>query len=689
MMTKYLNNRRQANSKGIVIRGKKAKQKQDEGLALVIALLTGMMLIVGTTGLLVRQLTARKLGAAESYQQMAETAANNGLNRILSTLNDASGTYRGYLYTIDNKEESSPKWKWGQLYLGDQVCAGTNLPDIADKSGDNTNWPAGNYYPLEGSIQNLKGDGAGYVQTFYRLRGFDTDYTEGQGSGTFEIEGKVIRKDPDSNTEQTVARALLTRTLAIDSRIPNWDDWSVLASVGFGKGVAININGGGLFSPIISPLAQSTTINDIQDLCSDSTYNVSSNEVSPIVWPIVNPAGKVELPPTSIYDKDKSVDKIADKRRIWTFNDSDENGLQACGNRLSVYCTRSETNYDYQSGQQVSGIDVTSNANGAIPSGDIKTWRKIESEGYQIGTYKSSVSAQSLANDTSKIMIDPEKNSFNDDDWLWESVDLNAQDISLFYVDSTTGLPYIARCIHPEIRYCEPSDLIEKSWSQKLERFRFEKIRDVNYSHQISIPEGKICTEDEKSKSCHIYVENLNLGETEIFIENDSRPDGTSIKPTVLHLGDSGMKRRDDIEGYYKYELQASSKLCGADIESPYTCNDKPHRFVITANSSNNPGSCNASSRNDFTVNGESLPAAWISLSNDRVNLKNATIMGTIWADSVCNSGTTSLTSTDGSKQYVELAEEIWEWESIGFYGIGRRIIRGIRGSEYDIFRVW
>ena len=52
MMTRYLNNRRQANSKGNVVRGKKAKQKQDEGLALVIALLTGMMPIVGTTGLL-------------------------------------------------------------------------------------------------------------------------------------------------------------------------------------------------------------------------------------------------------------------------------------------------------------------------------------------------------------------------------------------------------------------------------------------------------------------------------------------------------------------------------------------------------------------------------------------------------------------------------------------------------------
>ena len=60
---------------------KKACQKQEEGVALVIALLTGMLLIVGTTGLLIRQLTARKLGAAESYQQMAETAASNGFTR--------------------------------------------------------------------------------------------------------------------------------------------------------------------------------------------------------------------------------------------------------------------------------------------------------------------------------------------------------------------------------------------------------------------------------------------------------------------------------------------------------------------------------------------------------------------------------------------------------------------------------
>ena len=155
--------------------GKKARQRQEEGVALVIALLTGMLLIVGTTGLLIRQLTARKLGAAESYQQMAETAASNGFNRILSTLNDASGTYRGYLFTVDNWEQSTPQWKWSQRYLGDQVCAGTSLPAIADQDGNTTNWPAGNYYALSQATETLKGDGVGNVQTFYRLRSFETD----------------------------------------------------------------------------------------------------------------------------------------------------------------------------------------------------------------------------------------------------------------------------------------------------------------------------------------------------------------------------------------------------------------------------------------------------------------------------------------------------------------------------------
>ena len=36
---------------------------------------------------MIRQIMARKLGAAESYQQMAESAALSGLNRIIGDLN--------------------------------------------------------------------------------------------------------------------------------------------------------------------------------------------------------------------------------------------------------------------------------------------------------------------------------------------------------------------------------------------------------------------------------------------------------------------------------------------------------------------------------------------------------------------------------------------------------------------------
>ncbi|GIR25253.1 MAG: hypothetical protein CM15mP39_10640 [Synechococcus sp.] len=58
-------------------------------MALVLALLLGMVMMAGVSGLLARQLMSRRLSAKESYQQMAEAAANNGLNRILGVLNNA------------------------------------------------------------------------------------------------------------------------------------------------------------------------------------------------------------------------------------------------------------------------------------------------------------------------------------------------------------------------------------------------------------------------------------------------------------------------------------------------------------------------------------------------------------------------------------------------------------------------
>ena len=73
--------------------------EQEQGLAMLIALMMGMVLMAGVTGLLLRQLMGRQLGAAESYQQMAETAALNGFNRILGELNNDDNTASGYHYS--------------------------------------------------------------------------------------------------------------------------------------------------------------------------------------------------------------------------------------------------------------------------------------------------------------------------------------------------------------------------------------------------------------------------------------------------------------------------------------------------------------------------------------------------------------------------------------------------------------
>ena len=56
-------------------------------MALLVAMLMGAVLACRELRLMIRQIMARKLGAAESYQQMAESAAPSGLNRIIGDLN--------------------------------------------------------------------------------------------------------------------------------------------------------------------------------------------------------------------------------------------------------------------------------------------------------------------------------------------------------------------------------------------------------------------------------------------------------------------------------------------------------------------------------------------------------------------------------------------------------------------------
>lgn len=111
--------------------------KEEQGLTMVLALFLGMILIAGVTGLMLRQLMARKLGANESYQQMAENAAINGFNRILGELNRDSDTrYTGYFLTLRNDEQG---WGWRDPNSADyplvELCTDTSFSLTADPLG--------------------------------------------------------------------------------------------------------------------------------------------------------------------------------------------------------------------------------------------------------------------------------------------------------------------------------------------------------------------------------------------------------------------------------------------------------------------------------------------------------------------------------------------------------------------------
>ena len=100
----------------------------------------------------------------------------------------------------------------------------------------------------------------GKVETVYRLRNYTTTYSEGQGKGTFEVEGIVRRRmeDASKETDPVLARARLTRSLDLQSMIARPDDWGVLAAQHFNNGLT-EIEGPGRFiwyvqEVVMSPL---------------------------------------------------------------------------------------------------------------------------------------------------------------------------------------------------------------------------------------------------------------------------------------------------------------------------------------------------------------------------------------------------------------------------------------------------
>ena len=327
--------------------------KQEQGLSMLIALMMGMVLMAGVTGLLLRQLMGRKLGAAESYQQMAETAALNGFNRILSELNNDDNTaYKGYLFTLDHHggdidSSGSEKWGWNLSNQADfplrELCTNrSQLPEAVPASSSTGKPP---HVALTENTSSQREDGKANIQLHYRLRGYTTTATasnNGSGEGRFQIEGLVARNGDDPG-KGYLARTLLLRSLYVNSIVAGEGDWAVLAgqtlslgdteildkngSTGEGK-VLLNVNSADRYLTANGCLPS----NLLEDVGASNTNDNLENKVIPIL--------EKGLPTSNLWNLGLSQDQASDsdKVRIWSFDDTDS--LEDCD---AIACNREST----------------------------------------------------------------------------------------------------------------------------------------------------------------------------------------------------------------------------------------------------------------------------------------------------------------------------------------------------------
>ncbi|WP_413442565.1 hypothetical protein [Synechococcus sp. MIT S1220] len=648
----------------------------EQGIVMVISLLMGVILITGATGLLIRQLTAKKLSASESYQQLAETAASNGFNRILAVLNNAStAEYRGFLFTENNEPTT---WNWDTVYSKGQYCSGAaGLPEYADAAGENTSpWPASAVgYAL--NEQNLRGDGKGTIQSSYRLRSYTSTFSEGQGTGTFEVEGFVRRQDPEDGTDVILARARLTRSLQLESAIARADDWGVVASqasnvLNNNDDNTITIDGPGRFVWYTS--TPNTTF------CSQTYRNVSGDSTQ-VVWPLLRDNNTQYIPEASTYNRDGTVDQIqlgeTKYNRVWSFDDTGS-GL-SCGGQQSIVCTR-PGGTGRETVPDLASIQANAFGQGGDQSEDMeyKTfYRNTRDNYFQIGTC------------TDKI--NPEVNCRSEDiykgNWSWSNRKYYYYRIpgsSITRWRKTNSGKQIGTCKRQNAYDCNFSKSWHWRWKDVVEEST-EKSTDRNI---IKIDSNNICKDESSSNVCHLFIEHLNLTNTDLYIKNDTRA-------IVLHLNlAQGVARRSDLVNY-TYNLGTNARICGvnslADIGTNRRpeCNLQPAQFVLTQTGDSEKGSCPTNpDRDDFVFEGESLPAAWLSMDTGRIRPGEAQLRGVIWASAVCPNGdTTVITQNNDGIAYVDQAKTYWGFPASG--GIGRRIVRGIRGSGFDIFKRW
>ena len=329
--------------------------KQEQGLSMLIALMMGMVLMAGVTGLMLRQLMGRKLGAAESYQQMAETAALNGFNRILGELNnDDNSAYKGYLLTLDhhggdNDDSGSEQWGWNASNQADfplrELCTNcSQLPAAVPASSSNGEPP---HIALTDSTSSQRDEGRSNIQLHYRVRGYTTTATasnNGSGEGRFQIEGLVAR-DGDDPGKGYLARTLLLRSLyGIQSSLVKVTGLFAGQTLELGDTEILDSDGSdGDGKVLLNVNSADRYLNANGCLPFNLLGDVGANRANANLENRVVPIFEKGLPTSNLWNLGLTQDKASgsDQVRVWSFDDT--GALEDCD---AIACSRDANSDD-------------------------------------------------------------------------------------------------------------------------------------------------------------------------------------------------------------------------------------------------------------------------------------------------------------------------------------------------------
>ena len=649
---------------------RKSAPKQEQGVALVLTLMMGALLVGGTSALVLRQIMARKLGASESNQQLAENAAMTGLNRIMGELNNPNGNqYLGYLYAVQHNNGIDPldpdDDQWGWMNPGSEafpiagICTETLDAEAQPKRitiDPDSEQAASPEVAIQQpqQIKSLREQDLGNIQTYYRLRSYKVELSNNTNvngaAGELQIEGIVKRSESDNTAQGVdVAKSLLLRTIYVRSAVAGDQDWSVIAAKNMSLGNT-QINGPGLVTLNLDDNNKDAFQSNGGCDGRLQSINASPGSLSiDQVWPKKNnepPSGSTLFRINrEEYSNLRSVDTMpndTDNIRIWAFDDSpdisqsfsienennEDNPIVGsinastlpCGN---VVCTRPHVmaaqfqNYQYSPGQQINQFIINQNQSDKAPSQS------------NFDTYAQS-----------------------------------------------QGTPYAAP-------------------------------NGINTSGDtIVLTEDDLCKNSSSEKECHVYIERINLTSKKVRFEAKNRP-------IILHLEppetcDQDPSRCWSSLATYQIKATGSSELCAYTTSSSQCAEEQPDQFVITADSSRqasatcpsalNPASAYPYSNYNTVVafEGTSLPAALIKLSQgaiyaiDSSSENKASFNGLLWANTICANNLKLKTATNDGTSFVNQANETWGWlQNKGFSGYGREVYRGIRGSKLDTFIRW